>query len=372
MKRLSLCHGFTMIELLVVIVILSVLAAALVPAVGKFLSAGDDSVSRNNLMRLGRAAIAYRSDHANCYPSAGGAFAQFTWRDPQNHLIKEKRNGRAAGWVYFSHNCKRAADPDKFVGDGNGDGYGCGEAGDDGAVSGTFVNEQDCCTCFDSKSNEGGINPKPAAWFERKSGGEWTQAELSVMNGCLFPYMEKSLKGYTNPAFNKVAMTKVPQLAKSSIVRAYAMNVITSADESLYDLGRKNYSGVGGGGYAIRYGKNALHPSIDSSKVSESEAIASRTALFVELDLSEATIKQPNSYAGDQVWDWDNDNQSESMGFNHEDNGALFAHVCFADGHVESIRDPSADLTKPDQKKRLGLSKWYGSGGLNAQAEKLD
>lgn len=69
------------------------------------------------------------------------------------------------------------------------------------------------------------------------------------------------------------------------------------------------------------------------------------------------------------MWDWDDGD--ESMGFNHENNGAMYAHVCFADGHVEAVRDlAGSDL--PDQDRRKRLSKWYGSGGVNASGEKWD
>ena len=124
MKQMKHLLGFTMIELLVVIVIIGVLAAALAPAVGRFLRAGDDTISRNNLMRLGKAAIAYKSEHAGCYPAAGGYFSTFQWRNAEN-TTREKRYGRANGWVYFEHSCPRskgdieAADK---IGDGNGDG----------------------------------------------------------------------------------------------------------------------------------------------------------------------------------------------------------------------------------------------------------
>jgi prepilin-type processing-associated H-X9-DG protein len=100
------------------------------------------------------------------------------------------------------------------------------------------------------------------------------------------------------------------------------------------------------------------------------EALPSKTALIVELDLDNENIRSANDLSGDQVWDWDNGN--ESMGFVHEDDGMYYAHVCFADGHVDAIRDPSRDPMSPDMDRRRKLSKWYGSGGLSADGEKLD
>ena len=374
MKQMKHLLGFTMIELLVVIVIIGVLAAALAPAVGRFLRAGDDTVSRNNLMRLGKAAIAYKSEHDGCYPAAGGYFSTFQWRNAEN-TTREKRYGRANGWVYFEHSCPRskgdieAADK---IGDGNGDGYNLGglsQNQEDGeSAKETYVNEDGCCICFDSKSSEGGIGPKPAAWYARGGGDTWTQAQVAVMNGCLFSYLGNDLSIYVNPAFQRLAAEKLG-ISKSSVVRAYAMNVITGTDKSLYDTGRSGYAGGGrSGSRGVCYGQSTLKPYVDGS--TRAEALPSKVALFVELDLDNEAVKSANSLEGDQVWDWDQGD--ECMGFVHEDNGMMYAHVCFADGHVEAIRDPSRDITSPDTSKRQKLSKWYGSGGVNASGEKVD
>ncbi len=365
-------RGFTMIELLVVIVIVGILAVALAPAVNRFRSAGEDTVSRNNLMRLGRAAIAYRSDHDNCYPAAGGYFSSFSWTDGTR---REKRYGRARGWVYFEHNCPRSkgdeAAADK-IGDGNHDGWGLGgmkrNADESDSSSDTYVNEEGCCICFDSKTDGGGISAKPAGW-QAKASDTWSQAQVAIMNGALYEYLGKDLRTYTNPTFEKLAVQKL-KVSRSDICRAYAMNIVTGADKELYETRRSGYNGGGPtkGGYGIRYGQQKLRPYVDTS--SRAEAMPARLVLFVELDLENSGLRTANSLEGDQVWDWDAGD--ESMGFNHENNGAMYAHVCFADGHVEAIRDPSQNIDKPDEDKRLKLSKWYGSGGVNANGQKLD
>ncbi len=360
-----------MIELLVVIVILGVLAASMVPVVGRFLSAGDDAASRNNLMRLGRAALAYKGDKDGCYPAAGGWFTQFSLYENGR---RERRYGRAAGWVYFEHDCPRtkgdieAADK---IGNGNANKYGFGEVDENGKVQGDFVNEEGICTCFSSKTKEGGINAKPAGWRKGSGGGQWSLAEVAIMNGCLFPYTDNSLGTYVSASFAKRAAEKLEGVKRTEVVRAYAMNVITGTDSDLYDI-PSNHSYSGGGpsyvSYAIRYGQQTLRPWVDNSV--RAEAMPARTALFVELDVDNDALTSENSLEGDQVWDWDKGN--ESMGFIHEDGGMRTAHVCFADGHAEAIRDPSKDSENPDTAKRRKLSKWYGSGGLNAEAEKLD
>lgn len=384
MKYSTFNKGFTMIELLVVIVILGILVGTMVPAVGRFLSVGDDAVSRNNLMRLGRAVMTYRSDNKNCYPAAGGYFSNF-WRENESGQ-RERRYGRARGWVYFEHSCPRSKGDEAAadsIGDGNHDIDGCGVMDANGDVTGTQVNEQGVCTCFDSKNDEGGISPLPASWYGSPE-GQWSQAQVALMNGALYEFVDGDMKVFTNPTFVDLASSKL-RVPKHQICRAYAMNVITGTDKNLYETNRDHYGtggGTAGGGgsgaclscgsnhdhAAIRLGRSDLMVYIDSQK--REEALPSKTVLLVELDLDNESVKSANDLAGDQVWDWDEGD--ESMGFNHEDNGLYYAHVCFADGHVEAIRDPSKDPLSPNTTDRQKLSKWYGSGGLASEGEKLD
>lgn len=384
MRRSAFNRGFTMIELLVVIVIIGILAGAMVPVVGRFLSVGDDAISRNNLMRLGRAMITYRAENKNCYPAAGGYFSNF-WRENESGQ-REKRVGRARGWVYFEHSCPRSKGDENagdILGDGNHDYDGCGVVANDGDPEGTQVNEQGVCTCFDSKNDEGGISPKPASWYGSPE-GQWSQAQVALINGALYEFLDGDLKVFSNPAFDDLAQQKL-RVPKSQICRAYAMNVITGTDKDLYDTGRDHYGtggGTAGGGgtgaclscgasndhAAIRLGRSDLMVYVDSNK--REEAIPSKTAILVELDLDNENVKSANDLAGDQVWDWDK--RDECMGFNHEDNGLYYAHVCFGDGHVEAIRDPSPDPLNPNTTRRQKLSKWHGSGGLSPDGEKLD
>lgn len=370
-----------MIELLVVIVIIGVLAVALVPAVGSFLKAGDAAASRNNLMRLGRAALTYRSEHGNCYPAAGGYFIEFT---PVVNGSPERRYGRARGWVYFEHDCPRSKgdlEAEDEIGDGNhqtdGQLGGIGRSNGNGGYEGDEVNEEGCCLCFSSRSQEGGLGARPANW-QAKATDMWSQAQVAIVNGCLYAYVGGDLDCFKNPTFEDRALEKFG-VAPRDVARAYAMNVITGTDDDLYETDcykvggtEKDYCHPSAkyAHTAIRLGASDLNPRIDSNDRNKGTAMPAMTALIVELDLDNEALSQNNSLEGDQVWDWDEGD--ESMGFNHDENGAMFAHVCFADGHVESIRDPSADPEEPDDGKRQALSKWYGSGGLNASGEKLD
>ncbi len=358
MKNQKQSLGFTMIELLVVIVIIGILAGALVPAVGRFINAGGSAESRNALRRLGAAVSAYRADHNNAYPSAGGVCTVFNWRQGSgDNLKKEKRYGRAAGWVYFEHSCPRANDASK-VGDGNSDSQGCGE---DGGETGNFINEVGICTCYQYSTDGGGISAQPASWFEKQADGP---AKMTLLNGALYPYVDENLSAYVNKAFAERA-AELHKMRPREVLRAYAMNVLAGADRDIYDLGSETqYGKTSGAESGIRYGARSLRPCEKNTTLAAEDALPSKTVLFVELDLDAADITSANSLNGDQVWDWDKGD--ESMGFNHENNGVMEAHVCFADGHVEAIQDPSSDPMSPDTTRREQLSKWYGSGGLNA------
>lgn len=372
MTRFSRKRGFTLIELLVVIVIIGVLAGTLMPVIGRALGFGDNAVAVNNLRLLGQAALAYRQEHGGCWPSAGGVFTEYTVTQGNR---REDRYGRSRGWVYFEHDCPRANDPAKNVGDGNHDSYGVGEKGADDKVTGDFANEAGCCTCFNTKQREGGIGATPAAWADKKSGGALSQGEVAIINGALYDYVNQNLEVFTNPGFEKRA-AELDRAGRDAICRAYAMNIVASADADLYD--NDHYLDAGyekayccpnnaAGHGAIRLGPASLKARTGEGNNERQAVSPTQTVLFVELDLDEENVKNQNDLAGDQVWDWDDGD--ERIGFNHFDGGWM-AYVCFADGRVETLYDPSADPDNPDLGKREKLSKWYGSGGINRNGSK--
>ncbi len=70
-------HAFTLIELLTVIAIIGILAAIIIPTVGRVRAAARMTTDMSNLRQIGQAAAGYVSDNKGAMPNslnAGGAF----------------------------------------------------------------------------------------------------------------------------------------------------------------------------------------------------------------------------------------------------------------------------------------------------------
>lgn len=363
-------RGFTMIELLVVITIIGILAGVLVAFVGPMFAKGKEADAREDLRRLGQAALAYKMDHEGHYPAAGGYM--YEWRHPGTG---EEHYGRAVGWVNFQHNCDTYCNESNEPGSNRGDGmptHGYDMGVEEG--SSNIINEEGMCLCFKATETDCGISPRPAEWQTENARNGLSEAQAAIRSGAIFELVGSRMDTYTNPNFAEVAVEK--KLAKNvdHVVRSYAMNVIAGTDEDIYNTNYYPYDAQGKGrnGYTgpIQWGAKTLwaRETGGSDAAETGRAEPNRTVLFVELDLDD--ISGSDEFKGDQVWDWDNGN--ESMGFNFDDGGQKFGFVCFADGRVERINDPSSDSENPDTNKRRKLSKWYGSGGICADGEKLD
>ncbi len=90
--RASRRSAFTLTELLTVIAIIGVLAAILIPVVGKVRQTSRKSVCASNLRQIGTAILAFTGEHKNWLP--GGYEKMGTW-----NLFGLQRTAGPRGWI---------------------------------------------------------------------------------------------------------------------------------------------------------------------------------------------------------------------------------------------------------------------------------
>ena len=285
-------HGFTLVELLVVISILGILAAALTTQVTKARSMGQTIRCKANLRNLAQAALSY-SISTEEYPNAGS----YEWL----HISHSTGSWRPCylerkGWVSWTGNVKWS----------------------------TSVQQ----------SQRG--STKPACFY-----GDESAAYYSITNGSLWSYAGRDLSVYLCDTHKAAAK----RAGLTNVRRSYVMNSFFSYDyvpdkKTVPQRDPVSVSELSDHGNAAGLLLFAELPAFQLTGSQFTENVEKGTALAD--GVLEAKIKGYNTGISSE----------ETIGFNHLTGGRFTGHVAFADGHVDVVIAPPspsaqklADLT---------------------------
>jgi len=102
-------RGFTLIELLVVIAIIAILAAMLLPALGRAREKARQNVCRSNLVQLGRAVAMYAGDHDERLVPFSDCYTAWNW-----HTTSGVADQKANFWHSILQRLQYIKDPNVF------------------------------------------------------------------------------------------------------------------------------------------------------------------------------------------------------------------------------------------------------------------
>lgn len=296
---ISLKKGFTLIELMVVIAIIGILAAALITPITNARATGQAVRCKTNLKNLAQAALSYAgSNHpsrsgfdyrSDAMPWAGSY--EISWAGGENvdyDLIYSVR----LGWV---------------------SGTWTGPCPWDGTNLEPVLTEAD----------------SSRAQFYDKN---WDNAYHSISNGVIWPHVGADLSTYVCDVHKKVAARHGCQ----NVLRSYVMNGY---------FGWNHFAKATGGSAAP---KTAVGRTIYLNQLSN-RGNAGALLLFAELPAYDPDGQEAidtSKAAADGVLQTEIIGygpvpaQQEMIGFNHRLAKRMLAHVAFADGHVDAIIAP--------------------------------
>ena len=306
--------GFTLVELMVVIALIGILAAALVTVAGRVGPAGKAVRCKNNLRNLAQAALSYAVANE-------GGYNRLPWAGSYEHLSVEVDNDRRrmayrhrVGWV------------------------SCTWSG--GSPWPQRSGEAPAERWFNWDTSQGGTLVSGRAQFH----GDRTSAFFSLTNGTLWKYVGKSVDAYVCDVHKTACKGRA---SGEFIARSYVMNASFGMD--------------------FRNGKTTAE---DRSKPLEGMSQnADKLLMFAELPAFTLSggrfVEGPEVRAGqysDGVLDtrikgYRNDSSSqEIIGFNNMVAGRPVAHVAFSDGHVGVIAASESPGKKPADDKLKALT----------------
>lgn len=294
--------GFTLVELLVVISILGILAAALSMQVTKARSIGQAMRCKANLHNLAQAALNYGVDNSRL-PLAGSY--ELSWPRVIGNSYKTTYYERP-GWVAWTGN-GRWSEPGNFA--------------------------------MDMQSG----SMKKACYY-----GD--TAYFSITNGTLWSYVGKDLSAYVCDVHKSVAT----RAGLKKVQRSYVMNGYFGYEDrtspSIANLPDDHWialdslSARGNAGNLLLFAElPAFKTSAHTESVAKDEFKTGSDGVLEE-PISGYTLNNPKYTPATEV-----------LGFNHQVAKKYVAHVAFADGHVDVLIEPrgTADADLKELAKQL-------------------
>ena len=176
------------------------------------------------------------------------------------------------------------------------------------------------------------------SWFSSAYTQDRYEREYCLTNGALWKYVAGNRDVFVCPKHTR----DMPKDMRP--VWSYVMNGWFTFDKS---RGSRGYPDVAG----------RWAPSVDR---------LDRRLLFAELQWvkeatggSDPTIKTSAGIECDCTLQYSSQDGRENIGFNHKDGKDYVAHIVFADGHVEKLRQPRTGLNEGDLHE---LTKWLCEG----------
>ena len=292
--------GFTLIELMVVMAIIGILAAALIVPISKVGDTARAVRCKTNLRNLAQAALSYAVDSSPSgsgikwgehLPSAG-TYEEWIPTDSGEALFNAH-----VGWV---------------------SGYYAGPFPWDGRIGPSTP-----------VLKRGADDKASYAFFDENE----TRVYQSITNGVLWNYVGKDLSTYVCDAHKAVAK----RARCKNVLRSYVMNAYFGCNLS------STYASDTAKTPPRRDGERRLNNL-------SSRGNAGALLMFAELpayNASGAEDVKTDAGSADGILDmfisgYNNSSSEEIIGFNHRLAKRMIAHVAFADGHVDAIVAPDS------------------------------